>query len=67
MAKSYTVYYQTGGALNFKWHKVFDTYASKELAQASVSDLRKQGYAAHYEDTHLLSYVGMPETYEKVS
>lgn len=65
MKCEYSVYYQTGGTLNFKWQRTFETY-TKEDAQAKVNEIEHQGYPAHYALTRLLDNIGLPDTFENL-
>jgi hypothetical protein len=63
-AKTFTVYFRTGGTANFKWERQLELHATREAAQASVNELVRMGYPAHYADSQLLNSIGLPDTYE---
>lgn len=60
----YTVYYQTGGTDNFKWHRLDGR--NLETAKCDVTEICRGGRPAHYELTSLINAIGLPDTFEDI-
>ena len=60
MAKTYTVYYRTGGTENCTWKKAFPV-ATRDLARKQQAEIQQMGYKALIAQTSRLDAIGLPE------
>jgi len=63
-AKTYSVWFRTGGTENFKWQLVGERYANVDLARESAESLRKMGYPAHFARTSEIEAIGLSDSFE---
>lgn len=63
MPQAYVVYFQTGGADNFKWRYMNERFATPEPAREAVRDLRRAGYVAFCQLDWLMGLVGLPDAF----
>lgn len=61
--KSFTVYYRTGGTINFQWKKC-EPVSSEAEARSLASSIERMGYYALYDTTERVNKIGLPDSYE---
>lgn len=61
-ANLFYVVFQTGGRLNFKWHRSLPM--GEEEAEKSCETTRRMGYAAMVVNVGRSDAIGLPDTYD---
>lgn len=62
--QTWTVYFRTGGTMRFKWQRTATLHESQAAAMTEADEIRRMGYAAHYERTDRVDSIGLPTTYD---
>ena len=59
-AELFTVIYQTGGSLDFRWNRTL-VFGSRELCNRHAETIRRGGRVAYVKEAARLSTIGLPD------